>query len=86
MIKKINIEEMDDIPRTTLCLPYDGVNVFDPSQMIRVYKDKVPEYIVENIRDGCESNPKGRQVSFLFLEDILLNMVYNPKNHQLVKN
>lgn len=77
---------MDDIPRTTLCLSYDGVNVFDPSQMIRVYKDKVPEYIVENIRDGCESNPKGRQVSFLFLEDILLNMVYNPKNHQLVKN
>ena len=50
MIKKINIEEMDDIPRTTLCLPYDGVNVFDPSQMIRVYKDKVPEYIVENIK------------------------------------
>jgi len=83
MIKKINIEEMDDIPRTTLCLPYDGVNVFDPSQLITVYKAKIPEYIIENIRDSCEDQ-EGRSVTFLFLEDILSNTDYDLYNHNLV--
>ena len=61
---------MEDIPRTTICLPYSGVNIFDPSQLVQIYNEKVPEYIVENIRDGCD-DVVGIKATLLFLEDIL---------------
>jgi hypothetical protein len=75
---------MEDIPRITLCLPYNGVNIFDPSQLIQIYNEKVPEYIVENIRDGC-NDVVGINVTLLFLEDILSRKQYNQDNHRMIR-